>query len=147
MFGIRRREFVSAARRRGGGMAARGAGAAARADAADRRAHEPAADDPEGQPASQRSCKSCNNWAGPTAAICGSTPAGAQNDVDRGNRYAAELVALAPDIILAQWHRECNGVATVHPHLADRVRAGLRSGRRGLRRYAWLGRAATSPAL
>ena len=33
--------------------------------------------------------------------MCGSTSAGAQNDVDRDRKYAAELVALAPDVILA----------------------------------------------
>ena len=45
---MRRREFItlSAARRR---LAARGARAAGRADAAHRRAHDPAADDPECQ--------------------------------------------------------------------------------------------------
>ena len=29
-------------------------------------------------PASGRSCRGCSNWAGPTAATCGSTPAGPQ---------------------------------------------------------------------
>ena len=30
------------------------------------------------RPTSRRSCRRCSNWAGPTAATCGSTPAGAQ---------------------------------------------------------------------
>ena len=36
------------------------------------------ADDPEHRPASRRSCRGCSNWAGPMAATCGSTAAGAQ---------------------------------------------------------------------
>ena len=66
-----------AARRRGGGVAARGARAAGRADAAHRRAHglgrgrSGSAGPHRGVPAG-----ACSNWAGPTAATCGSTPAG-----------------------------------------------------------------------
>ena len=65
----------------------------------------------DARPASRRSCKGCSNWAGPTAATCGSTTAGAQAMPTRFARYAAELVALAPDVILA------NGTATVAPLL------------------------------
>ena len=58
-------------------MAARGAGAAGRADAAHRRAHEPRPRTiRKDRPASRRSCRGCSNWAGPTAATCGSTIAG-----------------------------------------------------------------------
>ena len=61
-----------------------------------------AADDLEGQAGARGvSTRTCNNWAGATAATCGSTPAGAADDVERERRYAAELIALAPDIILA----------------------------------------------
>ena len=35
------------------------------------------------RPASRRSCRGCSNWAGPTAATCGSTIAGAAGDADR----------------------------------------------------------------
>ena len=51
--------------------------------------------------ASRRFSKACNNWAGLTAATCGSTTrwAGA-NAADR-RKHAAELVALAPDVILS----------------------------------------------
>ena len=49
-------------------------------------------------------CKACSNWAGPTAATCGSTSAGAGN-ADAIRKHAAELVALAPDVILARWQR------------------------------------------
>ena len=39
--------------------------------------------------------------AGPTAATCGSTIAGLRANRDNARRHAAELVALAPDVILA----------------------------------------------
>ena len=52
----------------------------------------------------------------------------------RIRKYAAELVALAPDVILAAGERNRGAVATGDPHRADRVRAGHRSGRRRLRR-------------
>ena len=58
-------------------------------------------DDPEGRPASRRFGRRCSNWAGPTAATCGSTLAGRQATPDDIRKYAAELVALAPDVILA----------------------------------------------
>ena len=38
---------------------------------------------------------------GQSAATCGSTFVGLQGEVDRNRQYAAELVALAPDVILA----------------------------------------------
>ena len=59
----------------------------------------PAADDPEGKPAARHFSRGCSNWAGPTAAMCGSTPAGRRACGDR--KFSAELVALAPDVILA----------------------------------------------
>src|SRR5258708_22446956 len=34
------------------------------------------ADDPVGQARNAASCRACNNWAGPTATTCKSTPAG-----------------------------------------------------------------------
>ena len=42
--------------------------------------------------------KRCSNWAGPTAATCGSTFAGAVDADVR--KFAAELVEFAPDVIL-----------------------------------------------
>ena len=53
------------------------------------------------RPASRRFCRGCSNWAGPTAATCGSTTAGPQATPVRFHRYAEELLALAPDVILA----------------------------------------------
>ena len=66
-------------------------------------------------------------------------------DAERIRRYAAELVALAPDVILATGTATVAAVAAGDPHRADRVRERRRSGRRRLRRRAWRGRAATPP--
>ena len=59
-------------RRCGGGMAAGGARAAARADAAHWRAHWRRGRGRTFRSASRRSCRCWRNWAGPTAATCGS---------------------------------------------------------------------------
>ena len=69
------------------------------------------ADDPEYQARSGRSCRGWRTWAGPSAATCGSTPAGPEPMPTDIRRHAAELVALAPDVILAP------GAATVRPLL------------------------------
>ena len=55
-------------------------------------------------------------------------------DTERYRTYAAELVALAPDVILANGSCDRGSVAADDPYRADRVRAGRRPGRR------WLGR-------
>ena len=124
-----------AARRRGGGVAARGARAAGRAGAAHRRAHDaPPRTIRKRRPASRRSCRGCSNWAGPTAATCGSTTRWAAGNADDIRRYAAELVALAPDVILA------SGASAVAPLLQATRTVPIvfvqcrRSGRRRLRR-------------
>ena len=101
-----------APRRRGGGVAARGARAAGRAHAAHRRACEPAAaDDAElqarigGVPQGLAQL----GWTdGRNVRIDTRWGAG---DADHIRKYAAELVALAPDVILA------SGTATVGPLL------------------------------
>ena len=49
-------------------------------------------------------------------------------------RHAAELAALAPDVILAHGSLDRGAVAAGDPHRADRVRDRRRSGRRRLRR-------------
>ena len=51
------------------------------------------------KPASRHSCETCNNWAGPTAATFGSTRF-LLSAVADSRRNVAELVALAPDVIL-----------------------------------------------
>ena len=53
-------------------------------------------------------------------------------DAEPFARHAAELVALAPDVILALASRR-GAAAAGDPHRADRVRAGGRPGRRRLR--------------
>ena len=55
-------------------------------------------------------------------------------DAERYSQIAAELVALAPDVILAFGTRLVTAFATGDPHRADRVRECHRSGRRRLRR-------------
>ena len=55
---------------------------------------------PKERLASRRSCKRCNNWAGPTAAIFKSFRRFTDGETDRARAYAAELVALAPDVVL-----------------------------------------------
>ena len=82
-----------------------------------------------------------------SAATCGSTIAGARAMPTRIRRYAAELVALAPDVILATGGADRGAVAAGDPHRADRVRGGrsIRSAPASSR--AWRGRAATPPAL
>ena len=60
-----------------------------------------AADDPDAQDHHVGvSASDCSSWAGPMAAICGSTIAGPWA-IAESRKYAAELVALAPDVILA----------------------------------------------
>ena len=63
------------------------------------------------RPGSGRSCRSWSNWVGASAATCGSTPAGPTANADEIRRHAAELAALAPDVILA------HGAPTVGPLL------------------------------
>ena len=58
------------------------------------------------RPASGRSCRTCRNWVGPSAATCGSTTDGVRAMPTTLACYAAELVALAPDVMLAQRHRD-----------------------------------------
>ena len=53
----------------------------------------------------------CSNRAGPSAATCRSIPAGPEPAPTDIRRHAAELVALAPDVIVA------HGAATVRPLL------------------------------
>ena len=59
-------------------------------------------DDPEGQ-ARIRGVpdRACRNWVGPSAATCGSSIVGARAMPNSSADIAAELVALAPDVILA----------------------------------------------
>ena len=85
------------------------------------------------RPGSRHSWTGCSNWAGPTAATCGSTLAGL--------RAMRTAVAHSPPNWLAcagrhpgRFQRERGGVAAGEPQRADRVRECHRSGRRRLRR-------------
>jgi ABC-type uncharacterized transport system substrate-binding protein len=50
--------------------------------------------------ASRRSCRGCRNWAGASSTTFGSIAAGAQRNAELKRRYAAELIALNPDVIV-----------------------------------------------
>ena len=129
---MRRREFITllGGRRR---LAAGGARAAAGADAAHWCIHDFAADDAEGQARLGHSCRGCNNLAGPSGSNVQIDVRWSAGDPERGRRDAAELVALAPDVILA------TGGATVGPLLQATRTVPIvfmlspRSGRRRLR--------------
>ena len=70
-----------------------------------------------------------------SAATCGSTTRWAAGDADRIRRYAAELVALAPDVILATGSAERGGRCSRRRRTVPIVFATChRSGRRRLRR-------------
>ena len=73
-----------------------------------------------------------SNWAGPSAATCGSTLAGPTANHAELRRYAAELVALAPDVILAPGAsalgpllQATRTVPIVFPFVIDPVGAGF----------------------
>ena len=71
----------------------------------------------------------------------------AAGDADDIRRYAAELVALAPDVILAVWQRGRGGRCYRRPApcRSCSLRSPIRSAPASSR--AWRGRAATPPAL
>ena len=68
-------------------------------------------------------------------------------DAERIRRYAAELAALAPDVILAAWRRGRGAIAAGDPHRADCVHANRPIRSAPASSKAWRGRAATSPVL
>ena len=98
-----------AARRRGGCVAAGGAGAAGGAHAAHRRAHESGRGRPGGQARLAAFVQGLQElgWTDGRNLRIDIRWARAANDI---RKHAAELVALAPDVILA-----ANGTATVAP--------------------------------
>ena len=84
------------------------------------------------RPASRRSCRGCSNWAGSTAATCGSIRAGPPPMPTDIRKHAAELVALAPDVILAlppptvaPLLQATRTVPIVFPVIVDPVGAGF----------------------
>ena len=133
MPGMRRREFVSAARRRGG------AGRLRRARSSRERMRRigvlmpSAADDANCRPASGRSCKGCSNWAGPIGRNLRIDMRWAAGDADRNRRHAAELVALAPDVILASGSPTMEPLLQVTRTVPIVFASRRRSGRRRVR--------------
>ena len=74
----------------------------ARAGAAHRRAHgHGRGRSGSSRPASRRSRRGCSNWAGPIGRNVRIDYRWGGGDADDMRKYAAELVALAPDVILA----------------------------------------------
>ena len=69
---------------------------------------------------------------------------GASN-AEASRKYAAELVALAPDVIAGRRQSDGGGAATGNPHRADRVRQCHRSRSAPASSQAWRGRAVTPP--
>ena len=112
-------------------MADCGAGAAARAGAADRRADGTPADDPEGQARIAALVETLQQlgWSlGRNVKIDQRWSAG---DLEQTRKYAAELVALAPDVIVASGSaaiepllQTTRAVPVVFPLAADPVGAG-----------------------
>ena len=71
--------------------------------------------------ASRRSCRGCSNWAGPTAATCGSTPAGAGDAAD-DSQIRGGIGRARAGRHPGHWQRNHGAVAAGDPHRADRVR-------------------------
>ena len=88
-----------------------------------------AADDAKDRHATGHSCRACSNWAGPTARNVQIDSRWAAGDAGRIQRYAAELLALAPDVIVASAAPSVASTAAGNPHRANRVRERPRSGR------------------
>ena len=97
---MRRREFIAAL----GGAAAWPFAARAQQPGGMRRIGvlmSTSADDPEGQAVMRRSCRGCSNWVGPSAATVRIDYRWGAGHSGRLRDLAAELVALAPDVIVA----------------------------------------------
>ena len=90
-----------------------------------------AADDPEGQARIAAFCRRWSNWAGPTAAMCGSTSAGARatpsafantrRNWSRSRRTSSWPLAIAVGPLL----QATRTVPIVFAHVADPVGAGF----------------------
>ena len=97
------------------------------------------------RPALRRSCRACNNWAGPSGRNVQIDYRWAAGQCEAARKYAAELVALAPDVILAGGSRPrrrcCRRPATIPIVFVHCPRPG----RRRASSTAWRGRAATPP--
>ena len=91
-----------------------------------------AADDPDVQARTRRSCRGCSNWAGPTVATCGSTIAGARamptafantrRNWSRSRRTSSWPLAAA---VMAPLRQATRTVPIVFVQVADPVGAGF----------------------
>ena len=90
-----------AARRRGGGVAARGARAAAERCGASACSCTRSRTMPRCRPASPRSAGAAGDWAGRTAATCGSSTAGREGDADDSQAWRRNWSRSQPDVIVA----------------------------------------------
>ena len=124
-------------------MAAHGARAAGRAHAAHRCTDVNCLAGSGTPPHPRRFCRGCSSWAGPRAAILLIDTRWGAGDANRIRRYAGELVALGPDVILAPWQRDFGAVAASDPRHTDRVRACSPIRSAPATSIAWRGRAAT----
>ena len=91
-----------------------------------------AADDPEGQARVAAFGRRCSNWAGPTGRNVQIDYRWGGGDAERIRKHAAELVALAPDVILANGtlgrrplQQATRTVPVVFVQVADPVGAGF----------------------
>jgi len=105
------------------------------------------ADDPDGRPAATAFVQALQELGWTDGRNVRIVYRFAVGDADRLRRYAAELVALAPDVILAGGTPTVAGVATGDPHSADRVRECRRSGRARLGRQPGAARRQHQPVL
>ena len=95
-----------------------------------------AADDPDGQAASLRSCRARSSWLDRAAATSIGCPLGRRRAGPHPQSMRRSWSALAPDVILATGSATVAAVATGDPHRADRLRECHRSGRRRLCRQS-----------
>ena len=145
MFDLRRREFICAARRRGGTGRSRRA-RSSRASAAHRVLHGLADDDPEAQArvvAFRQALEQRLGWS--EGRNIGSLMRFCRRRRRSHTGLCTELVALAPDVIVARQHAGDRAAASRRPAPYRSSSPCRRSGRPGLRRRAWRGRAATPP--
>ena len=145
MFGIRRREFIALL----GGAAAMAARCARRSKPSACGASGCSAARPRTirnfRPASGRFCKVCSNLGWSIGRNRADRHRCGLGECREFRRHAAELVALAPDVILAHGTSTAEAVAAGDAQRADRVRECQRSGWLPASSTAWRGRAATPP--